>query len=220
MSTGVPLTGIEPIPMKQLFFVRHGQTEWNAIRRMQGRWNSDLSELGRAQARVNADLLATLDPQVLFVSPLDRTRQTAEIINQRLQIPLYHDDRIMEWDCGDWSGYLYDEVRKKWPDEWAALEADQFNFRGPNCENFPDMIARAAPFLDEIRRYDADRIGIVSHGMIGKVMVSLLLGLGESETLALHQPNDVVVAVSIDGEDSHPTHYIGGEGPFPGLFDF
>jgi len=206
--------------MKQLFFVRHGQTEWNAIRRMQGRWNSDLSELGRAQARVNAELLATLGPQVFFVSPLDRTRQTAEIINQRVQIPVYHDDRIMEWDCGDWSGHLYDDVKKKWPAEWAALEADGFHFRGPNCENYPDMIARAEPFLDEIRQHDAEKIGIVSHSMIGKVMVSLLLGLGETETLALHQPNDVIFAISIAGDNVHATHYVNGDGPFRDLPDY
>ena len=203
--------------MKQLYFVRHGQTEWNAIRRMQGQWNSDLNALGLEQAEINGDLLARLDVEALFASPLDRTRQTAAIINRRLNLPIHFDERIMEWDCGDWSGHLYDEVAQRWPDEWAALEADRFNYRGPNCENYPDMIARATPFLDEIRTHPANRIAIVSHGMIGKVMVSILLGLTPDETLALHQANDLVFAVSLAEGETSVAHYKTGDGPFGGL---
>ena len=133
--------------MKQLFFVRHGQTEWNAIARMQGQWNSDLNDLGRRQAEVNGHLLAGFEIQTLFASPLDRTRQTAEIVNQYLNVPIEYDDRLKEWDCGDWSGHLYADVKTQWVDEWAALEADPFHYRGPNCENYPDMFRRSTPLL-------------------------------------------------------------------------
>ena len=204
--------------MKQVYFVRHGQTEWNAIHRMQGRWNSDLSELGREQADVNGKLLADLDIQAMFASPLDRTRQTADIINQYVNVPVVHDDRIVEWDCGDWSGHLYDEVKAKWQDEWAALEADRFHYRGPNCENYPDMIQRATPFLEELRLHEARNITVVSHGMIGRVMVSLILGLGETEMLGFSQPNDVVFRVTLERNQTDIAHYVNGEGPFEGVF--
>lgn len=203
--------------MKRLYFVRHGQTDWNAIHRMQGQWNSNLTELGREQAEVNGKLLAALDIEALFASPLDRTRQTAEIVNRLLKLQITYDDRIMEWDCGDWSGHLYEEVAERWPEEWAALQADRFYYRGPNCENFPDMIRRAKPFLDEIRQLDASRIAIVSHGMIGKVMISILLGLNEVETLAIHQNNDLVFAVSLKDGMADVSHYKRGAGPFEGL---
>ncbi|MBO6703483.1 MAG: histidine phosphatase family protein [Pseudomonadales bacterium] len=62
--------------MKEFYFIRHGQTEWNAIRRMQGQWNSDLNDLGRQQADINGRLLAGLDIEHIVASPLDRTRQT------------------------------------------------------------------------------------------------------------------------------------------------
>lgn len=203
--------------MKHLYFVRHGQTEWNAIARMQGQWNSDLSELGRAQARVNGELLSRLDIDAIIASPLDRTRQTAAIINEHLDLPVTFDDRIMEWDCGDWSGHLYAEVSEKWPEEWAALTADRFHYRGPNCENYPDMFARARPFLEEISETEAERIAIISHGMIGKVMVAIMLGLAEQETLAIHQPNDVILVTHPGEQGFEACHYIGGEGPLPGL---
>ena len=204
--------------MKELYFVRHGQTEWNAIRRMQGQWNSDLNDTGRAQAEVNGGLLATCGIEALFASPLDRTRQTATIINRHLKLAdVKFDDRIKEWDCGDWSGHLYDEVRERWPEEWAALQADRFHYRGPNCENYPDMIARSTPFLDELRNHEASRIAVVSHGMIGRVMVSVLLGHSESDTLSYGQDNDVIFRVTLEGDEARVDRFIDGSGPVAGL---
>ena len=84
---------------------------------MQGQWNSDLSEIGKQQADVNGRLLSTLNIESMFVSPLERTRQTAEIINRHLKLTPNYDDRIMEWDCGDWSGEMYAKVSVKWADE-------------------------------------------------------------------------------------------------------
>ncbi len=203
--------------LKQLYFVRHGQTEWNAIARMQGQWNSNLNDLGRAQAEINGRLLAGAGIQKLYASPLDRTRQTAEIINRQLQVPVEYDDRIKEWDCGDWSGHLYADIRTRWADEWAALQADRFHYRGPNCENYPDMIRRAVPFLDEIKLHPARNIAIVSHGMIGRVMVATLMGYDEARTLSFHQDNDVVLRVTLDGGAAAVDHYVAGEGPFAGV---
>jgi len=204
--------------LRQLYFVRHGQTEWNAIHRMQGQWNSDLNQLGRDQADVNGKLLANSGIEAMFASPLDRTRQTADIINQHLAIPVSYDDRIMEWDCGDWSGHLYADVKIRWAKEWSSREADPFNYRGPNCENYPDMIERASKFLADLEQHAAMNIAVVSHGMIGKVMVSLLMGYGETAMLALSQPNDVIYRVTLDQGQANVSHFVCGDGPFAGHF--
>ncbi|HUF75932.1 MAG TPA: histidine phosphatase family protein [Longimicrobiales bacterium] len=202
--------------MQRIYFVRHGQSEWNAIQRFQGQWNSDLSELGRRQAEQTGRLLADLGIQALFASPLDRARQTAEIVNRHLRLPVAFDDRIKEWDCGDWSGHLREDVLSRWPQEWAARQADMFHYRGPKCENYPDMFERARPFVAELERHEAERIAVVSHGMIGKVMIAILLDLDERQTLAIHQANDVAFSVTT-GEAREVQHYQAGEGPFPGL---
>ena len=203
--------------MKNLYFICHGQTQWNAIMRMQGQWNSDLSELGRKQADINGQFLKSQNIKKLFVSPLDRTQQTAEIINQHLNVGITLDDRIMEWDTGDWSGYLYADVKVKWQKEWQAFEADRFNYRGPNCENYPDMIERSKPFLAQIQTDPAENIGIVSHGLIGRVMIATLLGLNEHETFMVHQANDVIYRITIQGKTCAVDHFIGGEGPLAGI---
>lgn len=203
--------------LKELYFVRHGQTEWNAIGRMQGQWNSDLNELGRKQADVNGEFLMHLGIEYLVASPLDRTRQTAEIIDGHLGTNFDVDDRIKEWHCGDWSGEMWDEVPVKWPEEFAAWQSDQFYYRGPGTENYPDMIDRAKPFLDKILANEFDKIAIVSHGMIGRVMVGVLLSMTPDEMFSFGQTNDTIIHLTRHGRDFLTQHYIGGEGPHNGL---
>lgn len=203
--------------MKQILFVRHGRTEWNAVSRMQGQLDSALDETGIRQSEINGRLLAGLGIEALYCSPLDRARRTAEIINRHLDLPIRYDDRIKEWDCGDWSGYLYEEVQARWAKEWAALQADGFHYRGPNCENYPDMIERAGPFLQEILTHPAGNIAVVSHGVIGRVMVAMLLRLGQDAMLGFRQPNDVLYRITLVDGRARVDHFAAGAGPFAGL---
>ena len=184
---------------------------------MQGQLESDLTERGREQTEVNARVLASLGIKALYSSPLARARQSAAIINRQLNLPISYDVRIKEWDCGDWSGELYGDVQARWAEEWAAYQADPFHYRGPNCENYPDMIARVRPFLDELLGQTVQTVAVVSHGMIGRVMVSTLLGYDERSTLSFRQPNDVVYRVSLGNDRPAVDHYAAGTGPLPGV---
>ena len=203
--------------MKEFYFVRHGQTEWNAIRRMQGQWNSDLTELGETQAKITGKFLSILDIQYLVSSPLDRTMQTTKIINKYLKLDVNYDNRIMEWNCGDWSGEMWDNVSQKWPIEFAAWRAAQFYHRGPNCENYPDMIKRVTPFLEEILNTGYERIAIISHGIIGRVMVSTLLQHAPEDMLLYGQSNDTIFHLTEKNSGFHAQHFIGAQGPHSGL---
>lgn len=201
---------------KTLYFVRHGQTEWNAIGRFQGQFESRLSKLGRDQAEENGRLLSKLGVDRMVASPLTRTLQTAEIIKEILGLGFDVDDRLKEWDCGEWSGFLLEEVKHKWPDEWGAFEADRFNYRGPGCENFPDMIARSDPFVESLLDWPEQKIAIVSHGMIGRAIFSRLLGLTEEAIARLRQPNEMIIHVVCGPGTAHADHFIDGDGPFEG----
>jgi probable phosphoglycerate mutase len=188
---------------------------------MQGQQNSHLSELGRDQARATGRLLATLDIEAAYASPLDRAKQTAEIIQGFAGLAVTYDARLMEWDCGAWSGELRGDVAKKWPAEWAALEADPFHYRGPGCENYPDMIARAGPFIETLLATGLRRVAVISHGMIGRVMIGILMRYSEDDYLAFAQPNDVVYRVSLPEADREPgprvDRYVAGVGPVSGV---
>lgn len=184
---------------------------------MQGQLESDLTARGREQTEVNARVLAALGIEALYSSPLARARQSAAIINRHFDLAIRYDDRIKEWHCGDWSGERYEDVQAKWAEQWAAYQADRFHYRGPNCENYPDMITRVRPFLDELLCEAAQRIVVVSHGMIGRVMVSTLLGYDEPATLGFHQPNDVLYRVTLGNPKGTVDHFAAGAGPFPGV---
>jgi broad specificity phosphatase PhoE len=206
------------IDTKTIYFVRHGQTEWNAAARMQGQQDSDLNDVGRRQAEDHGRLLARVGVDALYVSPLNRARQTLAIVQRHVALEARVDDRIKEWDCGLWSGQLRADVRARWPKEWAALEADPYHYRGPGCENYPDMIARASPFVDELLASTARRIAVISHGMIGRVMIGTLMGFSESGMLDFKQPNNIVYRVRSLAGAGTPVldHFAAGDGPFDG----
>ena len=112
---------------------------------------------------------------------------------------------------------MWDDVASKWPREFAAWQADQFNYRAPNCENYPDMIERTSPFLEEVFALDQKRIAIVSHGMIGRVMVSILLGHNPDEMFRYGQRNDTIFHLTEFDDGFTAQHFIGGIGPHTGL---
>lgn len=184
---------------------------------MQGQWNSDLNALGRQQADVNGRFLKPLGIEYVVASPLDRTRQTAEIIDTHLGLSFDLDDRIKEWHCGDWSGEMWAEVPEKWPEEFAAWRADPYHYRGPGTENYPDMIARSEPFLEKLLETEFNKIAIVSHGMIGRAMIGVLLSMTPDEMFSFGQDNDTIIHLSQNGSDFLSQHYTKGEGPIEGL---
>ena len=186
---------------------------------MQGQQNSSLNEIGREQAEAHGRLLALLGVDAIHVSPLERARQTAEIVRRFVPLDPRYDGRIMEWDCGLWSGQLRADVRTRWSQEWAALAADPFRYRGPGCENYPDMIARCRPFLDELLASGNRRIAVISHGMIGRVMVGMLMGFDEAAMIGFKQPNDVVYRVRLpEAAEGDPVldYFEAGAGPYAG----
>ena len=197
--------------------MRHGQTEWNAIKRVQGQWNSDLSKTGERQAKKNGEFLEGQGIECLFSSPLDRTRQTSEILKHYISLEPTYDSRIMEWDTGHWSGFMWEEIPKNWPLEYEAWRQDPFNFNELGCESYPDMIERANPFVQELTLSKNNTIAVVSHGIIGRVMVGLLLKHSAKEMISYHQTNDTIIKVVMSGEKSKASHYISGEGPYGGL---
>jgi broad specificity phosphatase PhoE len=183
--------------VKTFYFVRHGRTEWNAIGRMQGQLNSSLDDCGRQQAETHGRLLATLGIEAIYASPLDRARETVDLVRRFVALNARFDPRIMEWHCGEWSGQLRAKVKMRWPEQWAALAADPYHYRGPGCENYPDMIARVTPFIEELLGDPARNVAVISHGMIGRVMVGLLMRFDETQMLGFSQPNDVIYRIRL-----------------------
>lgn len=184
---------------------------------MQGQLDSGLTPLGREHALSSARLLARLGVDTAFASPLGRVRETVAIIQAELPVAVTFDDRLKEWSAGDWSGELHADIPLRWPDEWAAWEADRFSYRSPGGENFEDMKARGRAFLEDAAAVSGDRVAIIAHGFLNRALASVLLSLSVTETLDIRQPNDTVIRVVETSDGPIVDHFRSGAGPHAGL---
>jgi broad specificity phosphatase PhoE len=200
-----------------LYLVRHGETEWNRDRRMQGRRNSPLTEAGIAHAHAHAALLAGESIEHMLVSPLGRARDTAHLINAVCRVGVTVDERLAERACGAWEGLTWEEIDTGYGAELRAHVADPFHHRPPGGENLPDVVGRVAPVVDELRALPHRRVAIVSHGICGRALLTHLLHLDSAQASAARQPNDLVYRLTFESEP-RCEYFRDGTGPHPGLF--
>jgi probable phosphoglycerate mutase len=99
------------IPLRSFYFLRHGQTDWNLAGRFQGHTDIPLNEVGLAQARDAAKVLARCRIDLVAASPLIRARKTAEIVAERLGTPLLFDDELKERHFGRFEGLVVNDVK-------------------------------------------------------------------------------------------------------------
>ncbi|RZU19596.1 putative phosphoglycerate mutase [Kribbella rubisoli] len=183
-------------PSLTVYLARHGQTEWNVTGRRQGRLDSPLTALGLQQAGQNAELLSEEGIDAVFASPLGRAGQTASIIGSALGLTVTVLDELSEIDHGLWSGLTSAEIDAGWPGQRGVRERDKYGFRFPCGESYADGDVRAGRALAEVARTGVRRPLLVSHEMIGRM---LLRQLGVPDALGTQQPSDVVYRVQTGG---------------------
>lgn len=179
--------------MPLIYFIRHGQTDWNAQRRLQGQRDIPLNDTGRAQAARNGRKLGETvvhpDQFEFVASPLSRTRETMEIVRREMGLPLqgFRTDPILkEINFGRWEGFTMDELRTEDPGAANAHSADKWNSNAHGGESYAMLSERAAKWLQSV---DRDSI-IVSHGAFSRCLRGLVLRLGKEETIDLNVPQD------------------------------
>ncbi|PWK46355.1 histidine phosphatase family protein [Pleionea mediterranea] len=102
---------MSPSKNKNVFYLaRHGETEWNRIKRLQGRLDSPLTEQGIQQANDLAASMTNYSVDAVITSPLLRARRTAEICQQQLNCPILVNDLLQERHFGDWQQQLFDDL--------------------------------------------------------------------------------------------------------------
>jgi len=178
------------------YLARHGQTEWNLIGRCQGRLDSPLTALGVQQAQRNAESLRHEHIESIYSSPLGRAQRTARIIGDALGLPVQVVPDLAELDHGAWSGLTSAEIDAGWPGERAVRTKSKYTYRFPGGESYEDADARIANVLANIEVRGAL---IVSHEMVGRLLVRRLAGLGVDAAMRRDHPSDVVFRVLEDG---------------------
>jgi broad specificity phosphatase PhoE len=112
-----------------------------------------------------------------------------------LGTPLQVVEELSELDHGAWSGLTADEVEANWPGQGEARARDKYEYRFPGGESYADADVRAKRALDRVYRSGAQVPLVVSHEIIGRMLLKNLAGLGSEQALMLHHPSDVVYRV-------------------------
>lgn len=161
-----------------IWLVRHGVTG-STGKILPGRAPGlHLSDAGHAQAKVAAARLSelTTPPRALYVSPLERTRETARPIAQQLGLRAVTHKGLLECDFGAWTGQRLSVLRKK--REWATVQQSPSTFRFPDGESFVEMQLRMWRTLEEIaQRHRGESVVVVSHADPIKAAVTFAQGV-------------------------------------------
>jgi broad specificity phosphatase PhoE len=162
------------------YFVRHGETDWNAERRLQGQLDIPLNEVGRRQSAQCGSTLRGLiaarrkaPADFAFISsPLSRARETMEIMRGALRLPREGyaiEPRLAELSFGRWEGLTYAEVRALDSAVLAVRECDKWNFTTPEGESYASLLVR-------VRAWHAGVNGdiiVAAHGGVARVLMVL-----------------------------------------------
>jgi len=167
-----------------LTLVRHGHTQWTDSGEVAGRSDIDLSSEGRdAVTQLARTASASLSIQNWHCSPLQRTRQTTQLLREGMSsgitLPdVQFDDRLVELDFGDWEGMTWAAVHEQYDSEMAAWGEDWINRCPPNGETFAQLVARCDAWLNEQMpegALQADTL-VVLHGGTIRALICLCLG--------------------------------------------
>ena len=176
--------------MTRLIFVRHGETDWNAARRLQGQADIPLSAEGLRQAEALRELVARFGPDGTVASDLRRTRETSAALGYPSP---QLDPRLREADLGEWTTRSIDQLRAEEPETYAAWRAGDFT--PPGAEGWDDLLARVAAVVDELREAGGCQL-VVTHGGPIRAACLHLLGLHPRHVLPVAPASVTVIEVN------------------------
>jgi broad specificity phosphatase PhoE len=159
----------------RVLLLRHGETEWSASGRHTGRTDVPLTDRGREKARATAALGAALlhgtAPALVLSSPRSRARTTAELAGLHVDRV---DERLAEWDYGDFEGLTTPQIREQVPD-WTIWTGPV-----PHGETAEQVAARADSLLADVATVDGDVV-LVGHGHFSRVLIARWIALPATE---------------------------------------
>lgn len=192
----------------KIYVLRHGETDWNRQRLLQGRSNIRLNENGRKLAKETAEGMKDIPFDIVFTSPLDRAKETAEIVLNGRDIPVIEDERIMEISFGVYEGKPW---RKTEDFEGDANIYNFFNHPGQyrtveGGESLEELAERTAEFMKDIcnRPELQDKTVLVStHGAATRGILNSLRKWEMEDFWGGRVAPNCGVAI-IESENGHP----------------
>lgn len=187
--------------MLSIYLLRHGETVWNADgNRYCGRTDIGLTERGVQQAHKTATLLKNIEFEAVFSSPLARAYTTARTISGRDDVS--KDDRLIEFDFGQWEGKRKEEFIPEDPELWTDWCYDPGHIHaGMTGESANEVIERVDGFFMElIDRYSSGNIMVVAHNGVNRFYLSHKLGMPLRNYRKLVQDNSKITVFELDND--------------------
>lgn len=184
---------------RKIFVLRHGQTQFNSERRLQGQCDSALTEQGAMQARnVGMKLGEHLEERdyKVYSSPLGRAVQTAQIVCEQIghaQEQLIQDERLQEFSLGQWEQKLITELQEEFP---HFMRSRDWILNAPESEGYEAVKSRLHHWLSEVS--DSHDLIVVSHGLTGIVLRGILLNMTYEDVWNQDLPQDAFFIIQND----------------------
>lgn len=162
----------------EILLIRHGQTDWNVLKKAQGMADIELNEKGIEQANRTKEILKNENIDLILCSPLIRAVQTAKIINDERNIPIVFDKRLSERDFGELEG------KNKTEFDIGAFWSYKQNIQYQRAENIRSFFNRVYELLDDIQlKYKDKKILIVSHAGVSRAVYCYFNGVPDLDNL-------------------------------------
>ncbi len=185
----------------KLILARHGETDWNVAKKIQGVTDTDLNKNGLRQARelAAAVLAGDLGITAIYSSHLKRAAQTAAYVAEALNLPYHTMEALQELNFGKWEGNSWPEVKERYPEEYGVWYTNRRYTPAPEGESYQQMLERVIPALQEIVRREKGNALVVIHSA---EIVALQAALHNTsfQTMAKDYPIGNAQMVELGGE--------------------
>lgn len=160
----------------RLYLVRHGETDWNRLNKIQGQTDTLLNEQGRRQAKELAQKIIreAYDISEIYSSRQKRALETARIAGQLLGLEPVVRTGLEEVNMGKWEGYTWNQVREEFADEYCAWYDNRRYANPPEGESYQQLLNRFLPAVRNILDHAAGNVLIVTHSAVIMTFLSYL----------------------------------------------
>ncbi len=173
--------------MAEIILARHGETEWNVEEVFRGRVDVELNETGVQQAELLAEHLSQLKIEAVYSSPLKRALNTAQAITRRQKLEVEVSPGLIDCDFGQWQGLQLEEVKDRYKGLYRQWAESPHRLKIPGGESLDEVRERALEVVDDIVARYKERVVLVSHRVVNKVLICALLGLDNSHFWNIRQ---------------------------------
>lgn len=187
-----------------IYLIRHGQTKGNLKKTFHGRIETKLTKKGFKQAKQIASFLENKKIACIYCSSMKRAVQTAEIISEKLGVPVEKSDNLKEVDFGIIDGLTHEEAWKKHPLLMEKRARDKFDFVVSKGESYAIAQKRAIKLLQRIlKKHKGKPIAIVAHECINRTIIGYLLKKEPTWMMGLIHPHEYVYLIDTKKKTIH-----------------